>query len=750
MKVLEIKNNLVKISYTTADNLILGGFVIIEDEQTPYVAQVLSLKADNGINYAIVKLLFTFNEEGIVKNYDGTIPSLDSSITKLSSDELLDILPVNIPIEIGELAQQQLILKVDNSILEKNLLVCSENQENTNTLISNFVLQLENNNDKSLIFDIDGSYPGEKLIFGTDFRLPLNYDTINYIYEHDLEDVDAGSKAVIQDIFLEVQEYSKTVLDKFIPFDTFINVVDQQYRTTGITELILLKNKLLKYKEQNVFAQDAKDIQRLRAVIRANSSNILDISTIDEKLQNEVISYVYDVIDELDLFVYAFTQFTNDNADKKLIRHIITKDKAYTTIICSHNFKYLYELKERANNLILFAPQTLQHDFAAYNTFLNKLNPDEFVIYGKSTQNIPLIVELAAIEAETEEESNLSSEAAQNHEETQQAIVTAEDEQKKDEEKPDDFSDESNSYSYETLIEDTAPVQKEEHQEQNTAVDTENYSYEKEKEEAAPSEIQVAPEQISNIIDAEIEQEKAELPKISIQEPEIAEPEFGAIQQESVEPEPVSEQIIESKTQNEIVEEGDEEEGFPEVLGVPEPQVETISALEPLAEEVHEDDLLMNPIIEEPMDMPVLEYNDDSLPIITEPEIVEEENPVDKVAKDVDELLFSQEKQEIPPIDEIEEPEPETDLTEDDLNFIEDINNNVEEEKPPVVPVYPTEDLGEAPAFEQGDRVTHPKYGEGVVEKMIKYGNKTLCSINFVNVGRRLLDPAISEMSKVN
>lgn len=110
---------MVKISYTTADNLILGGFVIIEDEQTPYVAQVLSLKADNGMNYAIVKLLFTFNEEGIVKNYDGTIPSLDASITKLSSDELLDILPVNIPIEIGELAQQELVLKVDSSILEK-------------------------------------------------------------------------------------------------------------------------------------------------------------------------------------------------------------------------------------------------------------------------------------------------------------------------------------------------------------------------------------------------------------------------------------------------------------------------------------------------------------------------------------------------------------------------------------------------------------------------------------------------------
>ena len=119
MKVLEIKNNLVKISYNREDNLLLSGFVIIEDDQSPYVAQVLSLKADNGINYAIVKLLFTFDAEGIVKNYDGTIPSLDSDVTMLTSDELLDILPVNNPIDIGFLANQDVDLKVDKSILAR-------------------------------------------------------------------------------------------------------------------------------------------------------------------------------------------------------------------------------------------------------------------------------------------------------------------------------------------------------------------------------------------------------------------------------------------------------------------------------------------------------------------------------------------------------------------------------------------------------------------------------------------------------
>ena len=36
-----------------------------------------------------------------------------------------------------------------------------------------------------------------------------------------------------------------------------------------------------------------------------------------------------------------------------------------------------------------------------------------------------------------------------------------------------------------------------------------------------------------------------------------------------------------------------------------------------------------------------------------------------------------------------------------------------------------------------------------VIEKLIKYGNKTLCSISFENIGRRLLDPAISELQKI-
>ena len=709
MKVLEIKNNLVKISYNREDNLLLSGFVIIEDSQTPYVAQVLSLKADNGINYAIVKLLFTFDSEGIVKNYDGTIPSLDSDVTKLSSDELLDIMPVNHPVEIGMLASQDVNLKVDRSVLEQNLLICSENKENTNTAIENFVFQLSTENYKSVIFDIDGKFPGQKLKFGKDFKLPLNYDTINFIYEHDLDNVEPASKALIQDIFLEVQEYSKTVLDKFIPFDTFINVVDQQYKALGLTELVLLKNKLLKYREENVFAQNAKEIHTLRSAIRANLTNILDISSASDILQNEIIKYIYDSIDEMDLFVYSFVPLNNDNADKKLIRHFLTKNKIYTTIACSHNFKYLYELKERAGNLILFAPQTLQHDFASYNTFLNKLNTDEFIIYGKATQHVPLIIELTSIlEREDEQTQDVPQEHTNIQTEPEEEQVTTEE--------PDDFSDESNSYSYETLISDDTPVQ----QEQEESETEDNI-------EESQTQEEIQPQVISDIIDKEIAEEK--------------------------EPAPLPE-IIEEAPENYSEDLPDVFKNPPDETLLQEAPIEIEEEVPPPVSESFIDGNIIEESEEPPA--PVINYDDTSLPIISENELhekTEEANITpaiqDNAAEVVDEIMFSKPNVDIPPIDEEFDEEA---LTEDDLNFIEDVNIGTPEIAEEVnVPVYPAETpvKAEIPVFEQGDRVTHTKYGEGVVEKMIKYGNKTLCSINFVNIGRRLLDPAISEIEKV-
>ena len=96
----------------------------------------------------------------------------------------------------------------------------------------------------------------------------------------------------------------------------------------------------------------------------------------------------------------------------------------------------------------------------------------------------------------------------------------------------------------------------------------------------------------------------------------------------------------------------------------------------------------------------------------------------------------------------LEEPQEQLELKDDSDDEILETRSS----STPIVPVYdadiPQEDLVMSDPIQQGDTVTHAKYGSGVVEKMIKYGNKTLFSINFYNIGRRLLDPTLTEIKK--
>lgn len=766
MQVLEIKNNLVKIAYDVNDNLALSSFVIIEDTNTPYVAQVVNVKADKLTNFAIVKLLFTFNEEGILKNYNGTIPSLKSTVSILPSKELLDIIPIENNLIMGELAQQNVTLNVDKTILDNNLLVCSDNVENTNILLKNITKQID---EKIVIFDTDGLFDAEnKITFGKDFKLPLNYDTINFIYENELDDVDATSRAVIQDIFIEVQEYTKNLPEGYLPFETFINVVDQQYKETQIPQLVLLKNKLIKYRDLNAFAETLKDVLSLSIAIDKSKVTIIDISEMAPVLQKEIMSYTYGVMKGINETIYSFVKVDNANSSKRLLKTFLSRDGIYTTIICRHEYKYLPELKSAAQNLILFTPQTLQHDFAAYNTFLNKLNTDEFIIYGAHTQNIPLIVELDELELDTQNDddetesekeieeipsSNVVPMPApvQNTEPQENVTVTPEPEIQEEEtfkapevEYPDLGFDNETPSSNETPTVDfpeteTLNVTEEQPEENFTQIELPETFEEPEIEEVQQEEPE---EDIQENFDNEISQEPIEeevfMPETDIPQVEINE---DLSEQAIIEDSNISETPAEYTSQateeqapiynilddNEI----DYQDAEPEVLPL-EPEIDY---------SVEDIDIEENYQEPQPYD--------------------ENEAMIEQAAKDVDKLIYEKLPNEDVTLDDLSDLQSD-ELTEDDLNLIGDLasDNGItpepeleyNEEQPPVVPIYNAEDIEpqEQQSLEPGDRVSSPKYGEGVVEKMIKYGNKMLCSIEFPNIGRRLLDPAMTEIKKLD
>lgn len=624
MQIVEIKNNLVKVSYNTlGENLILSGFVVIKDLSQSFIGQIIYLEANPKGNFAVVRLLFNFDSSGVITNYNGSIPSLRSVLEAVATQELLDLLPVQTPVVIGELAQQKTLLKLDESLLERKLLVCSEKNDDSALIIKNFVKQLTFKGKKTLVISLDSDFdlPCEKIVAGENFKLPLNYDTINFIYEKGLVDAKAETKALIQEIFLEVQNYVKTLPEKFVPFESFRTVVDYQHEETGLVELVLLKNKLLKYYEEGVFAQDKDEFNALKISLRGRGTTFLDLSSISPEIQREMISYAYSLIEQSDKEIYVILNVQNSNSDKKLLKQIFKTDKAFSTLICSYAYRYLTELKQLSKNLVLFAPLQQQTDFAYYNTFLNKLNLHEFIIYGEATHHLPLIVRL---------------------DELSDALLEG------------------------VLISEQSPAAQ---QEQPSKTLDEQINRDVDKFYTAPK-----PEQPSDFVSMEENIEPAAAP---------------------------------SQAQNFA-------DGLPLTSGS---EIPTDSQE---IEDLTEDDL---DFIEDLNIVEEIPFSQNA-----EPEIVENKHEEFEI---VEEPIQNYQEQAVPAHEDI---------------------LPVQMASTPIVPVYSAdiEPQVQAPSLQQGEVVTHPKYGRGTVEKLISYGTKTLCSINFDNVGRRLLDPTLSELTKEN
>lgn len=673
MKLLEIKNNLVKLSYAETENPILGRFIILGSNEKSYVAQFVNLKSDTINNYAIAKLLFTFTPDGVVDNYDGSVPNMDSELSFLAAEELLNLLPIETPVKIGNLAQQDEMLSLDISVFERNFTIFVEKDSNKKTFISNCVRQLFQMKEKSVIVDtcnLFEDYP--KIVFSKDFKLPLNSKMIDYIFEYELAEVDAPTKAVIQDIFYAVQQYIDTLDFKFLPIDNFVDVVANQYKDIQMPELALLKNKLLKYRDANVFANTKEEVLAFKEKLNEKNCSIIDIKDINEPLQKEVMSFIHHVLTEYEKYIYFFAPLTDNNSDKKLLKQFINNNHVFTTILVSSSYKYAQELKQHAQNILLFTPNDMNHDFAAYNTFLNKLNSDECIAFGKLTQGIPFIVDMSDLDLDLTLEDVLGDKY--------QFVPISDNMQlvKTDE------------YGNKTPV-NLAP--------ELTQDDVVQSTQEEQTLEYAPMQEEISDfSQEETVIDEEI--------------PQIEE--SGIIDEPAIE---LPQESVEDNNKN-IVE-----------------PVSNILDDESISEEdqgLTEDDLELDPLPEQ-----------EDLQSFDEEDLTDEPLEEDSTALTEDDLNFIDDNQIAQPSSMYEEQEPE--ITDDyqESPYIE--------EQTPVVPVYPAEQepTEESGDFQQGDSVTHPRYGRGVVEKIIKYGNKTLCSISFENVGRRLLDPTISELKKL-
>ena len=765
MNIIEVKNNLVKLCYE--DELVLSGFIKIDDTNKSYIAQILHLEATRIGKVAIAKIIFNYNNG--ISAYDGSIPSLRAELQPVDTSILLETLDKTNPLNLGKLAEQKHNIIVNLDVLKDNPIICAEKFFTTKVLLNNFALQLQARKQKIVVFDTSGIFKTNKLTITKDFKLPLNSPTINYIYEKGFVDATAESKAMIQAIFEELSEYSKTV--EFIPFDTFKAVVDSEFMRTKLIQLVILKNKIKQIRDWNVFAQNEAEFNVLKEKFKKDETIVIDISCLKESLQKECIKYVYSVLKEIDAEFYAFTPLSNDNSDKFLLKQIIDTENVHTTTICGYDYKLVNELKKRSKNMLMFTPLKQQRDFGGYNIFLQKLAEDEFIAYGKMTKFVPLIGKLHQL--------STSEIYIPKVKETIQQI-----QQPTIEPKP----------IVEPVITNETPIVE-------PQIETPVQSIEQPSEPITTEEVQPIPVEPVQIEEPQPEpvqeiqpqpQEETEKEQVAepvqqptltfvddeeeneeeiIQETQVTQPEQPVQEEpivEEVQPTPVEEiqtptaEVVETP---EIVDEIPANEPIEEITEVPveqpiQPQVEP----QPVANEV-EAALNEVPDIEDDE-----ELSDDDLDMIeelskpdeeirainpVEPQIEPQQEPVQEI-KPQPQQNVRPEPQPQPQV----QPQPQAEHPVD-----KEIQNaqmpNVATPEPlqtranttHVVPDYPSnipdEDKVKSDVIQQGDRVMHQEFGEGVVEKMINYGDKLLCSVNFASVGRRLLNPEISEMKKI-
>lgn len=807
MRILEVRDGFVK--FEAEKNIALSSFIQINDTANSYIAQVLQVKraGENSIAYA--KILYLYN--GAFNDYDKSLPAIDAEIIDFDYSQLCTLFKPDNAIIIGNFIENNQSISIEKDSFNKNLLISIDTNETNKTIVKNLAGQFKN----SIIIDTLGIFDTPKYVAGVDFKLPLNTDALEFMFEDCLNDATSDSKSLIKEIFQDLADYSKTV--PFLPFGALKTIVDEMVDKSHVFKLLVLKNKLAKFDKLGYFAATSQEAENLNKIL-ASKNAIIDLSKLDSTFLNRYLSIILSTLEKQNLSTQVFVEGSN-TLDKKSLKKILT-GKCATTFIAHSRFKYINEIKTMFKNFIVEPTFSNNEVFKKYAVLLKAMQKDTYLVIGEDTNSIPLISNLKEFTTEQEPEIIDIEDSTQELNETQLVELEKALEEEVEEK---DSSIQAIDKKSEDLIEKVAEEVQieaastamnifEEEQDENSDNEevldnTEIIETESIQEQASDEEL----EEITELSESDLEEQIEEAPLIDSQEEyhtQVDEVQTIEIPEDisDLAEEVLEEEIVEANTAieaeeiqpeivNEPIQEISPEEQLQTILEVEEPQTielkeyseedNNTTEIIPLTDELDEE---LDTIVE----LDESEISEADIIVDFEDEINEElsEEDLDKaIVQDVDKVFTTmkddsisdsdldfidelnsevEEEEDVIPLsegmEELTELSEETEEEDSFLEPLEEVNDFVQEvaeEKEiletrnastPIVPVYgadiPAEDMVLSDDIEQGDTVIHAKYGNGVVEKMIKYGTKTLYSINFDNVGRRLLDPTLTEIKK--
>ena len=426
MKIIEVRDGF--IVFEAGKDICLSSFVKIGGVEKSYIAQITQLKLFGEISIASAKILFLYNDNKLT-NYDGSLPDKNSQIESFTQDIISNSIKSKRPVIIGKTMDNSSNITIDYSAFNKKMLMSIDSSDLNNLLVRNLTKQFEHLGMKTIILDTLGVIKSKKYTAGVDFKLPLDTDSLSFMYDSCLSDATSDSKSTIVEIFQELSEYSKTV--PFVPFETLKSIVDTMVDKQHVFKLLVLKSKLAKFEKLGYFATKEQEVESLNNIL-SGKCVVIDLSRLDMLFLNRYLSYIYEKIQKLENVQIIFE--ASNTVSKKSLKNILTDSNVPISFVTHSKFQYLNDMKNMFDNFIIEPSLTNKKVFDIYSSFLNPVKQGLYLSAGEALNYIPLLSNAQIIDevAEyTEEPEPIQKEVetiAEEIESEQEVIETIEEE----------------------------------------------------------------------------------------------------------------------------------------------------------------------------------------------------------------------------------------------------------------------------------------------------------------------------------
>ncbi len=398
MRVIQTKNDTIRLIFNPkTDGLCLSDFLIVRDGEDNFLGQIVEIyddKFNQEENVATIRLVYRILPDQQVVPYDNFTPSRECEIARIKLEEIEKCVNADkATVPFGISAKGDKVVNIALDFFNNNPVVFADKLDETNCAFENIAQKLKSHK-KVVAIDYTGNLNiknSKRIKAINDFKLPLDFYSLDYIWEKALGHTPLEVQTELEDTFIELKDFVNSTEDKYIPFPRFIKVIEQQYKATPAFGLKVLLNKLKRYWNDGLFSRSKKEFQAISKAIQKEDAVIVDLSNLKLEWHKDFLEFVIRQIKDTD--AYLLLRFNENNSNPEIINDLYLKNPKLNIISSvSYGFAKLPYLMEHVKNYVLFKTLNPRRDFGFANAQIAALNSSSFVAFGEDTKDFMFVL----------------------------------------------------------------------------------------------------------------------------------------------------------------------------------------------------------------------------------------------------------------------------------------------------------------------------------------------------------------------